>query len=247
MRKIPLSLVAITVVALCAACSDSTAVDQTKSNVSTSAEVVSSESTDTGEASMEAEAEPTLEIPEAMTDTDNNKASPSNEAASTPVAQAPASSENSIHSTLSEANASSSTDSRKQAFDQYVNGRYGYSIDYPTTWTAGEESDNGDGKILYVGNPDIDIRVYAANYMEDVSDPYHNEDKHVKRQRVMLDNGKEGTLVTGKEGDKIMYDMAYVSQNDVEYHFYAEVSPKFFEQNEKLLLSVAKSLDFPEE
>lgn len=140
-----------------------------------------------------------------------------------------------------------STDSKDQAFTSYVNGRYGFSIVYPTDWTTGEESDNGDGKILYVGNPDIDIRVYAANEIEGVSDPYHQQDKNVQQQRVKLDNGKEGTLVTGKEDNYINYDMVYVSKSDVEYHFYAKVSQTFFDQNEKVLLKVAKSLDFPNE
>ncbi|OMC76787.1 hypothetical protein BK125_17185 [Paenibacillus odorifer] len=127
----------------------------------------------------------------------------------------------------------------------YFNARYGFSIKYPSEWTAGEESDNGDGKSLYIGNPDIQILAYASNYMEDTSDPYH-EDENVQLQRTRLENGYESVLIVGKEEGKVLFDMVYISTQDIEYHFYASVSEKFFEDNEQILLKVAKSLDSPE-
>lgn len=137
----------------------------------------------------------------------------------------------------------SSIDSLGIQFNEYVNARYGFSIKYPAEWTAGEESDNGDGKILYVGNPDVDIRVYASNYLEGISNPYHHEDMDLQMQIIKLDSGKEATLMVGKQNDKVLYEMIYISQSDVEYHFYVNVSDDFFQNNEKVLLKVAKSMD----
>ncbi|MFD1887435.1 hypothetical protein [Paenibacillus wenxiniae] len=239
MKKIVLTCTAIATIALCAACSNTANVDESNTSAS-SAQSVTTESTNTENESAAIGKEPTSDLSEEGSD--RLETSTSEEATSTPTSTA-----KSTHSTPSDAKASPATDDQKTALYHYVNSRYGYSIAYPATWTAGEESDNGDGKMLYVGNPDIDIRVYAANDMEDVSDPYHHDDQSVQRQRVALDSGKEGTLVIGKEDDQILYDMVYVSTNDVEYHFYAKVPQPFFDQNEKLLLKVAKSLDFPDE
>jgi uncharacterized protein YcfL len=128
----------------------------------------------------------------------------------------------------------------------YSNARYGFSISYPSYWTTGEEADNGDGKSLYIGNPDVEILVYASNYIEDISDPYHTKDENVQLQKTKLDNGYESALIVGRQEGKILYDMVYLSTQDIEYHFYAIVSEKFFEDNEQILLKVAKSLDCPE-
>ncbi len=237
MKKIGLACAAIAIMALCAACSDKEAVD--KSNINESAaESVTTKSADTdnnngmngtessSDSSEEMSTMPDMTTSDAATSTATKK---------------------STDSTSSNKKAVPGIDDQQSAIYHYVNSRYGYSIAYPATWTAGEESDNGDGKMLYVGNPDINIGVYAANYIEDVSDPYHHDDQYVQRQRVAFDSGKEGTLVIGKEDNQIVYDMVYVSKNKVEYHFYAKVPQTFFDQNEKLLLKVAKSLDFPDE
>ena len=132
----------------------------------------------------------------------------------------------------------------EEEWTYYSNGRFGYTIKYPIKWVAGEEAENGDGKILYIGNPDIDIRVYGGHYMEGISDIYHNE--NLARQYTKLENGYEAVLLLGKENGKVIYDMVYISSEDIEYHFYAEVSEQFFADNEKILLEVARSLDTPE-
>lgn len=132
----------------------------------------------------------------------------------------------------------------EEEWDYYSNGRFGYTIKYPSSWDTGEESENGDGKILYIGNPDIDVRVYGGHYMEGITDKIHNE--KLDRQYIKLENGNEAVLLVGKENGKVIYDTVYVSSEDIEYHFYAEVTESFFADNEKILLEVARSLDTPE-
>ncbi|MOA37268.1 hypothetical protein D3C78_1588460 [compost metagenome] len=86
--------------------------------------------------------------------------------------------------------------------------------------------------------------MYASNYLEGISNPYQQEDKNFQLQKIKLDNGEEATLMIGKQNDKVVYEMVYISQSDVEYHFYVNVSDNFFQNNEKVLLKVAKSMDF---
>ncbi|WP_411344037.1 hypothetical protein ACE3MZ_21020 [Paenibacillus sp. WLX1005] len=136
---------------------------------------------------------------------------------------------------------------KSKKLTKYVNERFGFSIQYPTSWKAGEEAFNGDGKSLYTNNPNVDIRVYGSNYLQGISDPYHKQEKGMKRKKVILNNGKEAILVTGKQNNRIMYDMVYMSKDGATYHFYADVPQTFFDANQKLLLQVAKSLDFSNE
>jgi|GEM_PF-4509345 len=53
----------------------------------------------------------------------------------------------------------------------YINERFGFSIDYPIEWGIAEESHNGDGSILYMSER-VDVRVYASYMMEDSFDSY---------------------------------------------------------------------------
>jgi len=124
----------------------------------------------------------------------------------------------------------------------YVNERYGFSIDYPGDWIAGEESQNGDGKPLYIGNPDVDIRVYGAFHFPEF-DNY--VDKDVTFQQSKLNSGEEVTIALWNENGNYLFDMVYVSSENVEYHFYANVSADFYKANEKILLKTALGMQVP--
>ena len=45
----------------------------------------------------------------------------------------------------------------------YLNGRYGYSISYPSDLKAEPESDNGDGRVFHSADGAVEARVWA-NY-----------------------------------------------------------------------------------
>lgn len=128
-------------------------------------------------------------------------------------------------------------------WNSYQNSRYGFKISYPKEWTAGEESDNGDGKILYIGNPDVDIRVYASNYFNDT---ITETDKLTQYQRLKLDSGVEADMLVGHEDGMYLLEVYWVSKEEIEYHYYVKVSKDFFEKNEQILLKVAKSFEAPE-
>ncbi|WP_028592254.1 hypothetical protein [Paenibacillus massiliensis] len=113
-------------------------------------------------------------------------------------------------------------------------------LEYPADWTAGEEADNGDGKLLYVGNPDIDIRVYANHYLEEIDSSASSQS--IKYQRLKLDSGVIADLLVGYEQEMVRMEMFWVSEEDIEYHFAVTVDRDFFDENEKTLLRVAKSM-----
>ncbi len=124
----------------------------------------------------------------------------------------------------------------------YSNARYGFSIRYPSDWTAAEEAPNGDGKLLYVGNLDVNIRAYGSMYIEGVSNEFSD---NLQLQWITLDNGLEAGLRVGYEDDKhVMHLIYHEEASAVEYNFYAKVSKGFFNEHEKDLLKIAKSLDF---
>ncbi|MFE6074953.1 hypothetical protein ACFVQB_10805 [Paenibacillus sp. NPDC057886] len=83
----------------------------------------------------------------------------------------------------------------------YQNSRFGYSITYPADWTAGEESDNGDGKELYVGNPDVDIRAYASQHFEGIEILVSES---MRYQSLKLDSGIRADMLVGYE-DGMLY------------------------------------------
>lgn len=129
-------------------------------------------------------------------------------------------------------------------WESYLNSKFGFTVKFPPKWSIGEESDNGDGINLYVGNPEVSVLAFASHYYEDFN-PYESTEKDgFTRQRLILDNGKSADLILGKLDEKVFYELVLI-ENDVVYKVYAEVSESFFEKNEDKLLKVAKSLDIP--
>lgn len=145
--------------------------------------------------------------------------------------------------TIAVTNKDDSQQKKEEERSSYSNTRFGFTIKYPSSWVTGDESENGDGKILYTGN-DIDIRVYGSQHMEGITDIQQNE--KLDKKNIKLENGNQAILLLGKENGNVIYDMVYVSSEDIEYHFYAAVTEEFFADNEKILLEVARSLDTSE-
>lgn len=142
-------------------------------------------------------------------------------------------------------NESNTTEEAKEEteWEKYVNSRFNFSINYPSDWTIGQESQNGDGVNLYIGNRDIRILVYGSNYNVETTDPYLNANREgFQRQWLVLDNGLDAALILGKENGKVIYEMVLIEEG-IEYNFYAEMSEKFFNENEKLLIKVIKGFD----
>jgi hypothetical protein len=130
----------------------------------------------------------------------------------------------------------------------YVNERYGYSIPYPGDWLPGEVAGNGDGRELYTNDESQRVGVYASNYLEDISDPFHERDKvQPNRETFTLNNGLEAKLMQKREDDKVHFEVVYLSKKDlVSYHLEAWMTEKLFKRQEPLLREMAKRMEMSE-
>lgn len=131
----------------------------------------------------------------------------------------------------------------KSQWQEYVNSRFGYSINFPKTWYKGSSSQNNDGIVLHAENKSFDIRVYGSNYLEGFSKPYSNLEKEgFNEKEIILNNGQSAKLITGEEDDMLVYEMVYLS-GSVEYHFYAKVSKEYASEYEGVILEVIKTFN----
>lgn len=130
---------------------------------------------------------------------------------------------------------------REIVYKEYVNDRFNFSIAIPENWPVGNQSQNMDGIVLFEDDEAIDIRIYGANYMEDISEPYKNGEKEgFTKEEMVLDDGEKAIIIKGQENDMIHYEMVRV-YNDIEYHFVAKVPEEFFNENRDVLRKLAKS------
>ncbi|MGO1470420.1 MAG: hypothetical protein ACTHW2_10405 [Tissierella sp.] len=128
-------------------------------------------------------------------------------------------------------------------FSKYLNARFGYSIKHPSSWEY-READNSDGITFFLDNDDIDIRVYGLHYMEDVSDPYINEqEKDLQRSKKTLDSGVDVTILKGQTEEGYHLEMVYLDDEDIEYHFLSKTSQKFYDENKDLIEKMIYSFD----
>ncbi|HEY9809931.1 MAG TPA: hypothetical protein V6D13_11445 [Halomicronema sp.] len=133
--------------------------------------------------------------------------------------------------------------SQQENWQEYINQRFGFSIKFPKSWPRNQGTPDGNGIFLYGNDPNIDIRAYGS-VSNPFTEPYGGQfnDPNLKRQNITLDNGKQATLITGKENDSILY-FVVLEQAGIFYQLEAHVTKQFFTENEKTLLKVAKSLN----
>ena len=122
----------------------------------------------------------------------------------------------------------------------YANPRFGYTIKIPSYWPIGSEATNGDGIQLYVGNSDIDIRVFGALAMFKWE---RNTSIFTTRERLRLHNGIETVLYSKKEKNHVTHAI-YEKDKKFEYCFESSVTKAFFKENESILYEIIKSFDF---
>jgi hypothetical protein len=122
----------------------------------------------------------------------------------------------------------------------YPNTRFGYTIKIPSYWPIGSEATNGDGIQLYIGNPDIDIRVWGANIFPEIERDTTN---FITHQCLVLHNGIEIILYSKKENNKVIHAI-YEKDDKFEYCFFSSVTSAFFKKNEFILYEIIKSFDF---
>jgi len=90
-----------------------------------------------------------------------------------------------------------------------------------------------------VGNPDIDIRVYGSHVFEGIDD---SVSESMKYQSLKLDSGVKADMWVGYEQGMVLLELSWMSDDEIEYNYYVKVSKDFFDENEKTILRIAKSM-----
>ncbi len=114
------------------------------------------------------------------------------------------------------ANASSA----ELVYKTYVNGRYGFSIDYPDYLIPQGEAANGDGQVFLSKDGEAELRVYARACIDDWDTTPTEflkkaETEKVKEGRVISyrAKGKGFAVVSGTKGKQIYYDKLLTTGN----------------------------------
>ncbi len=132
-------------------------------------------------------------------------------------------------------------------FKTYANEKYGYSINYPISWNISEESPSSDGVVLY-DHEQNNIRVFGGYLLGDSTDTIEMDEAKrdgSKIEELITTNGEKAYKILKEELNKVSFH--YIVHGSKTYsHLYAYVSPRFYKENESLLLDLAKSIGLAE-
>ncbi|GIP56043.1 hypothetical protein [Paenibacillus vini] len=127
----------------------------------------------------------------------------------------------------------------------YSNVKYGFEIDYPSSWNISEESLAGDGVYLYEEDGN-DIRTYGGYYPLgdgiDTSEIDEAKEAGIQVEEIETLQGIKGYVFKEKDsGDNaVMHYIVYGSE--IRVQLYAAVTSTFYSKNRELLLEMAKSI-----
>ncbi|PXX46855.1 hypothetical protein [Undibacterium pigrum] len=115
---------------------------------------------------------------------------------------------------------SANVSSAELVYKTYVNGRYGFSIDYPDYLIPQGEAANGDGQVFLSKDGEAELRVYARACIDDWDTTPAEflkkaETEKVKEGRVISyrAKGKGFAVVSGTKGKQIFYDKLLTTGN----------------------------------
>ena len=136
--------------------------------------------------------------------------------------------------------------SSSYTYNRYANGRFGFSVKIPSSFTAGPEPTNGDGRVFTDGDCKITAYGSTMNVLED------NETVETYYKRALEDiGGVEGAsyhtisgnsyVISYVEGDAIVYQKG-ITQNNCITTLIIEYPTKLSSQYDALVNEVSKSL-----
>lgn len=130
----------------------------------------------------------------------------------------------------------------KLVFSTYVNSKYGFKISYSPIWRLSEESDAGDGVILYNENG-CDIRVYGGyNLGYEIEEINQATASGKKVSGLKNKAGQYGSLIESKKDGKVLFH--YILLNDEKQcQLYTLVTEKFYKENSSYLKEMASTLE----
>ncbi|MFZ6742567.1 hypothetical protein ACO0LC_05055 [Undibacterium sp. JH2W] len=135
------------------------------------------------------------------------------------------------------------------AYKTYVNGRYGFVIEYPVYLLPQGEAANGDGQVFVSRTEDAELRVYARSCIEgrdttpaEFLAKADKEQKKDGKEITYRAKGKSFVLVSGTQGQKIFYEKVITDGNwcSMFQWTYASVNRAQYDEATKLIASSFK-------
>jgi len=139
--------------------------------------------------------------------------------------------------------------SSELVYKTYVNGRYGFTIDYPDYLIPQGEAANGDGQVFLSKDGEAELRVYARACIDDWDTTPAEflkkaEAEKVKEGRLISyrAKGKGFAVVSGTKGKQIYYDKLLTTGNWCTFlHWnYAISNKEKYDEATKLIASSFK-------
>jgi tetratricopeptide (TPR) repeat protein len=108
------------------------------------------------------------------------------------------------------------TNEEQTEYKLYTNGRYGFSIKYPSFFIMGESPANGDGITMHSPDNSVELTVFGSNnvFNETAASSYN---KLINESSNITYKTQQGNwyVVSGIEGDKIFYEKYVVGNGSI--------------------------------
>ncbi|MFS0722566.1 hypothetical protein [Paenibacillus sp. 1P07SE] len=119
----------------------------------------------------------------------------------------------------------------------YSNARFGFTLDYPASWHADGESDNGDGIRLTDGDEAV-VSAYASHYDEALAPNLSDS------VPTTLDNDRDANLFVTDEAHETHLRVVFILDDRIQYNLDFKLSTAYYEAHQVEIERVIASLDF---
>ncbi len=105
----------------------------------------------------------------------------------------------------------------------YANGRYGYAVYYPAGWTAGDEAENGDGRVL-TADGGVSLTVYGTNSTASIAQVHKDALASAEADGVVVTyqtSTSNRSVVSGIKGSTVYYSSAWCGKGSCNYLTFA--------------------------
>lgn len=111
---------------------------------------------------------------------------------------------------------SSNSSNRNTDYLQYANGRYGFSVEYPSDLTVENAPANGDGATFSSKNGSVSFRVFGSNNVESLSPSQYFKQNVSDAGNVVYKAQKSNWYVVSyKNGKNITYQKCIIGDGSV--------------------------------
>ena len=124
---------------------------------------------------------------------------------------------NSIKQNVKSANTNEILQEQKVEYKQYTNGRFGFSIEYPSTFVTNVVPDNDDGRIFSARDDSTKLTVSGINNIfSDTAASVYNDLVKVHSNASYKKQEMNWFVVSWAEEDKIVYEKNVVGNGSID-------------------------------